>query len=390
MTSTLGQLLDDAPLVVCLGPGGVGKTTVSSVLALEQAIRRRRSLVLTIDPAHRLADALGLPGLTNDPAEVTAFGSLHPEGHLSALMLDAGTTFDRMIERLVQNPERREKLLENRFYQHMSRSLAGTLEYMAVERLHALTRQGQFDRIVLDTPPTTSALDFLDAPDRVAAFFSERVTRWFTPSSWARQGSWRARLANRAGASALSLLSSIAGGEFVDETVQFFATFSDLLGAFRARGEEIGRMLRDPRTAFLIVCAPDLNRLAEAQEIDKRLEQAGCRARGFLVNRVVSGPLPEGHELAAAVEGAAQRLGVRDGARLAQTRLRFEELRRVTEAAAEAHGAVVSTLRRHAAGRAVYTAPLIEIAESPRSALLALHAGLFGRPSARVAAAANA
>ena len=152
-TPTLEDLVQDAPLVILLGPGGVGKTTVSSVMALHKAAEGDRSLVLTIDPARRLADALGISKLTNDPVEVQSFRKMHPSGRLSALMLDPTATFDQMISMLVSDPERRETLLGNRFYQYLSRGLAGTLEYMAVERLHTLSKSGDYDSIVLDTPP---------------------------------------------------------------------------------------------------------------------------------------------------------------------------------------------------------------------------------------------
>ena len=194
--------------MVCVGPGGVGKTTLSALLALRQAAAGQRSLVLTIDPARRLADALGLVELTNDPMELTGFRKMHPTGTLSALMLDPTATFDHMIALLVPDPVRREELLSNRVYQHISRSLSGTLEYMAVERVHELFRTGRFDRVVLDTPPTGNALDFLEAPDRVATFFSDKITRWFMPAA---ATSWTSRLWTRAGAAATSLIARVAG-----------------------------------------------------------------------------------------------------------------------------------------------------------------------------------
>ena len=286
----LATLIADAPLVVFVGPGGVGKTTLSALLALRQAAAGRRALVLTIDPARRLADALGLSELTNDPMELTGFRKMHPSGTLSALMLDPTATFDHMIALLVPDPARREALLSNRVYQHISRSLSGTLEYMAVERVHELFRTGLFDRVVLDTPPTGNAVDFLEAPDRVATFFSDKITRWFMPA--ATVSSWTSRLWTRAGAAATSLIARVAGPSFVDETVGFFAAFSDLLGHFRARGEEVGRLLRDPRTVFLVVCAPDPARIVEAQVISEHLADEGCVPRAFIVNRVEEAFLP--------------------------------------------------------------------------------------------------
>ncbi len=372
----LAQVIDAAPLVVCLGPGGVGKTTLSAVLALHLAATGRRSLVLTIDPARRLADALNVAALTNDPVEVTSFRRMHPEGRLSALMLDPSATFDHMISLLVTDQARRESLLANRFYQHMSRSLAGTLEYMAVERLHELSRSGDFDRLVLDTPPTSNALDFLEAPDRIATFFSERVTRWFKPRD--ASASWARRLWSRAGSTALALMSRVAGEEFIEETVGFFAAFGDLMGSFRARGLVVGELLRDPRTAFVIVCAPDANRLSEAIEIDRRLRSHGCRTHAFIVNRVDEPFVPEALELERSVERATALLGGAGERERVRTFIeRLETHRRAQESAAAAHAAVVEELRRHAGSRPVFTAPRVPAGQSPRAALLALYVGLF-------------
>lgn len=374
----LATLIADAPLVVCVGPGGVGKTTLSALLALRQAAAGRRALVLTIDPARRLADALGLVELTNDPMELTGFRKMHPTGTLSALMLDPTATFDHMIALLVPDPARREALLSNRVYQHISRSLSGTLEYMAVERVHELFRTGRFERIVLDTPPTGNAVDFLEAPDRVATFFSDKITRWFMPA--AATSSWTSRLWSRAGAAATSLIARVAGPSFVDETVGFFAAFSDLLGHFRSRGEQVGRLLRDPRTVFLVVCAPDPARIVEAQVISEHLADEGCVPRAFIVNRVEEAFLPGPGEIERAVERAAALLGGLEERE--QTRAfmdRLETLRRQQESAAALHAEVVEAVREFAAPRPVFTVPRIPVGETPRDSLLAMYLGLFAR-----------
>lgn len=383
----LAKLIDGAPLVVCLGPGGVGKTTLSAVLALRQAAAGQRALVLTIDPARRLADALGVAALTNDPAPVTSFAKMHPDGALSALMLDPTATFDHLIGMLVSDPERRATLLSNRFYRHMSSSLAGTLEYMAVERLHDLVKSAQFDRIVLDTPPTTNALDFLEAPDRVALFFSDKVVRWFMPAPDRSTGSWTSRLFNRAGSTALLLLGRVAGEEFAQETAAFFGAFADLLSSFRLRGVEIGKLLRDKRTLFLVVCAPDQNRLAEAEAIDRRLNEAGCRTAAFIVNRVDQAFVPAPGELESAVERATVLLGGAGEADRARAFVeRLENVRRAHESAAAQHAAAVDELTAWARPRPVFTAPLVPTGQSARASLLALYLGLFAEtPPAGIA-----
>ena len=377
----LASLIADAPLVVCVGPGGVGKTTLSALLALRQAAAGQRALVLTIDPARRLADALGLQELTNDPMELSAFRKMHPAGTLSALMLDPTATFDHMIALLVPDPARREDLLSNRVYQHISRSLSGTLEYMAVERVHELFRTRCFDRIVLDTPPTGNAVDFLEAPDRVATFFSDKVTRWFMPSATT---SWTSRLWSRAGAAATSLIGRVAGPAFLDETVGFFSAFSDLLGHFRSRGEQVGRLLRDPRTVFLVVCAPDPARIAEAQVISEHLADEGCVPRAFIVNRVEEAFLPGPGEIERAVERAATLLGAREEREQIRAFMdRLENLRRQHESAAALHASVVEAVREFAAPRPVFTVPRVPAGETPRDSLLAMYLGLFAREESR-------
>ncbi len=374
--ANLRELIDGAPLVVCVGPGGVGKTTVSAVLALHAAATARRSLVLTIDPARRLADALSLPGLTNDPVEITGFRKMHPGGTLSALMLDATATFDHMIAMLVPDEKRRAGLLNNRFYQHLSRSLAGTLEYMAVERLHTLTRSGDYDTVVLDTPPTSNALDFLDAPDRLAIFFNERITRWFVPSK--RSASWTARLVDRAGARVMGVIGKIAGEDFAQETSGFFAAFSDLLGDFRLRGERVGKLLRDPRTVFVVITSPDMQRQDEAEEIDRRLTEAGCKAHAFVINRVDAPFFAEGVDAERTLRRATELLGGSDEReRVTGFIERLEAVRRSRDSAASNHAEALARLRQIAGERPVFSAPRVPAGHSPRAALLAIYLGLF-------------
>lgn len=376
----LRELLKDAPLVVCLGPGGVGKTTLSAVLALRAAATSRRSLVLTIDPARRLADALGLPGLTNDPVEIAAFRRMHEGGSLSALMLDPAATFDHMIAMLVPDDERRAALLSNRYYQHMSRSLAGTLEYMAVERIHALVGSEDYDTIVLDTPPTTNALDFLEAPDRLAAFFSERMTRWFRPPE-GRRG-WAARLFDRGGVRVMGLMGRIAGEEFVADTAGFFGAFADLLGNFRTRGQRVGALLRDPGTVFVVVTSPDEARLNEALAIDSRLQEAGCSAKAFIVNRVDRPFVPPGRDSGELIERATELLGgSHEPERVAGFVRRLQALRESRELSAERHVGVVENLRRQVGDRPVFVTPAIPAGQSPRASLLAIYLGLFADES---------
>ncbi|MFH1807885.1 MAG: ArsA-related P-loop ATPase [Pseudomonadota bacterium] len=372
--TTLQDLVDDAPLVICLGPGGVGKTTVSAVLALRTAVAGRRSLVLTIDPARRLADALGVAGLTNDPTPVTAFDKMHQQGSLSALMLDPAVTFDHLISMLVPDADRRRGLLENRFYVHLSRSLSGTLEYMAIERLHDLSNSGAFDSIVLDTPPTTNALDFLEAPDRAARFFHEKVLRWFMPTT--PNSGWTARLFDRAGSRVLGLMARLAGEQFVEDMTGFFSAFGDLFGAFRARGERIGALLRDPRSVFIVVTSPDPSRIDEAREIDRRLSEAGCAPRAFIVNRVDQAYAPEWLDLDASTTRAAALIGESED-RVRAFVERLESHRQSFHETVSLHGRALEELRAYAGARPVFSAPRVPQSGSARESLLGIYLGLF-------------
>jgi anion-transporting ArsA/GET3 family ATPase len=243
--------------------------------------------------------------------------------------------------------------------------------------VHELFRTERFDRVVLDTPPTSNALDFLEAPDRVATFFSEKITRWFMPAA---PVSWTSRLWSRAGAAATSIIGRVAGASFAEETIGFFSAFSDLLGHFRARGEQVGRLLRDPRTVFLVVCAPDPARIVEAQVISEHLADEGCVPRAFIVNRVEESFLSEAGEMERAVERASVLLG--EMTERQQTRAfldRLENLRRQHESAAALHARAVAAVREFAAPRPVFTVPRVPAGESPRDSLLAMYLGLFAR-----------
>jgi anion-transporting ArsA/GET3 family ATPase len=228
---------------------------------------------------------------------------------------------------------------------------------------------------MLDTPPTTNALDFLEAPERLASFFSDRVMKRFAPQSQA--GSWASRLWNRAGASVLTLLSRVAGDTFVEDVVGFVGTFGDLFGHFRARGIEVGKTLRDPRTRYVIVCAPDPNRLAEARAIDARLAESGTRAHAFIVNRVDEPFLPESGSDEALERATVLLGGTAERERVRVFISRLEAMRRIRDSAAATHARALQELRDHAQGRPVFTAPRVPPGESPRAALLALYVGLF-------------
>ncbi|MFB6373717.1 MAG: ArsA family ATPase, partial [Bradymonadaceae bacterium] len=219
-------MLGDGRLVVCAGPGGVGKTTTAAALGLRAVTMDRKVIVITIDPAKRLANSLGLEALTNDPHQIAleSVSDLETDGELWAMMLDQKQTFDELVARHAPDESALERSRENRIYQLMSKALHGMQEYAALDKLHDLYTGGYFDLIILDTPPATSALDFFEAPERISQFFDRRIVKWFMPEEQKSSGFF-GKLFNPAGSVVLKLLSKLVGQEFVDELIEFFGTF---------------------------------------------------------------------------------------------------------------------------------------------------------------------
>ncbi len=274
-------------VVVCLGSGGVGKTTTSAALGLRAAIEGRRTLCMTIDPAKRLANSLGLSELRGeeqhvDPALFTAQG-LRARGSLSAMMLDMKHTFDDLVTRNASSPEQRERILKNRIYQYVSTSLAGTQEYMAMEKLHDVRRDPRFDCIVLDTPPTAHALDFLDAPQKLVGAIDSPVMRWFVQQLEARRG---LGLLGKGAAFVLRGLSKFTGAEFLDHVGEFVSGINALFGGFRERAQAVYDDLRGPDVAFLIITSPSPLAVGEAVFFSRKLAEYGIAPAGVVVNRV--------------------------------------------------------------------------------------------------------
>ncbi|MGH3493121.1 MAG: ArsA family ATPase, partial [Sciscionella sp.] len=272
-------------IVVCCGSGGVGKTTTSAALAVRAAEQGRRVAVLTIDPARRLAQSLGVQRLDNAPRPVrgvdTAAG-----GSLDAMMLDMKRTFDEVVTAHA-TPEKAAQILDNGFYQALSSSFAGTQEYMAMEKLSQLhteaLRTGRWDIIVVDTPPSRSALDFLDAPARLASFLDGRLIRLLLAPT---RGPLRLLTA---GFSLVSMtIGKVLGGQLLGEIQTFVAAFDTLFGGFRARAESTYQILRDPQTAFLVMAVPAADAIREATFFLDRLTADGIAPRGLVLNRVTA------------------------------------------------------------------------------------------------------
>jgi anion-transporting ArsA/GET3 family ATPase len=276
-------------IVVCCGSGGVGKTTTAAALALRAAAEHgRRTVVLTIDPAKRLAEALGLSTLSNEPKRVeegvtpVGAGGGHP-GELHAMMLDMRRTFDEMVY-THSTPDRAEKILSNPFYQTISSSFAGTQEYMAMEKLGQLAATGNWDLIVVDTPPSRSALDFLDAPQRMSSFLDAKMMRML--SAPARAGGRGIRRIVGAGFGLFAkAVGTILGGQMLADASAFVQAFDTMFGGFRERAASTYALLRSPGTKFVVVAAPEPDALREAAYFVDRLATEHMPLAGLILNR---------------------------------------------------------------------------------------------------------
>lgn len=299
---SVDSLLAERSLVVCVGPGGVGKTTIAAAMGLEAARLGRRTLVLTIDPAKRLADALGLTGLDDavqevDTSALVEAGTPVP-GPLFAAMLDTGASFDALMGRVAPTPEARERILNNRVYQAMAGTLARSHAYVAMERLYEVMNSGEYDLVILDTPPTRNALDILDAPGRLVSFLEENVVKWFVRGE---QKGIRARILNTGSAAATKLLGVLAGQEFLDEITTFFESFYDLREGFRERADEARDMLRRSSSGFVVVSSGDSANIEDAWALAEGILERGVSIDIAVFNRSYE-PLRAGDPLAVVTE----------------------------------------------------------------------------------------
>jgi anion-transporting ArsA/GET3 family ATPase len=289
-------------VIVCCGSGGVGKTTTAAALALRAADHGRRAVVLTIDPARRLAQSLGLRELGNHPHRVEAdtADTGGTGGELHAMMLDMRRTFDEMVQAHAA-PERAAQIMANPFYQTISSSFSGTQEYMAMEKLGQLVAAGEWDLIVVDTPPSRSALDFLDAPQRMASFLDGRMIRLLSAPARAGGRSIR-RLATAGFGIFAKAVSTIIGGQMLKDAAAFVQAFDTMFGGFRERATATYELLRAPGTAFVVVASPEPDALREAAYFVDRLAGEGMPLAGLVVNRThpVLADLPAPRALAAA------------------------------------------------------------------------------------------
>jgi anion-transporting ArsA/GET3 family ATPase len=295
-------LVRDKRIVICAGSGGVGKTTTAAALAMGMAERGLKVAVVTIDPAKRLADSLGLEELGNEPRLVDpqrfADQGIELRGELWALMLDAKRTFDELIERLAPDERTRDEVYDNRIYQQLSGAVAGSQEFTAIAKLYELDQEGDYDLLVLDTPPSRNALDFLDAPERLSHFFQGRAIRLFL-----RPAGFGGRILGRGTGVVFSLLQRVTGVDLLQDLSVFFRTLGGMIDGFTERARRVGALLEDPATTFLIITAPRHDPVEEAIYFHSKLRDAGMPFGGVVVNRVHAAPAV-GDELPAALAGA--------------------------------------------------------------------------------------
>jgi anion-transporting ArsA/GET3 family ATPase len=318
-TETLDQLVMSRRVLVVVGAGGVGKTTTAAALGVAAARLGRRVLCLTIDPAKRLAEALGLERMSSEEQAISqdllANVGVPANGSLTAMMLDSSATFDDLVVKYSSSPERAKKLLGNKLYQYVSRSLAGTQEYMAMEKLVAVQRDARFDVIVLDTPPTANALDFLEAPERLVEALDSASIRWFV-EAFQSTGKLSLNLLARSAAVVLRGLGRITGGAFLESMAEFITELNDLFGGFRQRATIVEAALRSPEVSFVITTSPAPMSIQEALFFSDRLRQSNMPRGAFVVNRFRLPPVaadapPTEADVANAV--AARRLALDEG-----------------------------------------------------------------------------
>jgi anion-transporting ArsA/GET3 family ATPase len=286
---SLLAVLERHRVVVCVGSGGVGKTTTAAALALYASLAGKNVLCLTIDPAKRLANSLGLDAMTGEEQvvapELFAKAGLQAHGTLRAMMLDTKRTFDELVERYASSKERAQRILNNRLYQYISTSLAGTQEYMAMEKLHAVRQDKSYDLIILDTPPTTNALDFLDAPEKLVNAIDSPAMRWFM-QAFSGAGKIGFGLVGRGAGMVMRGLAKFTGGEFLDSVAQFISDINDLFGGFTDRARAVENALRSSDVAFVLVTSPDPLAVREAAFFAEKLQGHGMRQAATVINRV--------------------------------------------------------------------------------------------------------
>lgn len=376
----LSSVIAGKRLVVCVGSGGVGKTTTAAAIALQAAISGRKVLVLTIDPARRLANSLGLSRFGNDELRIDLSSLPEARGELWAMMLDNQKTFDDLIKQIAPDPARRDAILNNRIYRATADNISGSQDYMATEKLHDVVIGGRYDLVVLDTPPVKNALDFLEAPGRLARFLDKRVMKWFLePYDKERVLS---RLLSGTSAVVFRLLSHVFGSEFLDDLSEYFNHFRDLYDGFRERQEAVEKMFFDQgATSFLVVCAPNGPSLEVAAFFLDELAARRMPNPGVIVNQrhvARGGELSADGVLGAAAEAQSADLDPATArsllARLGAAHRRLREL-------AAHEDQLVDGVRGHMRpGQLLWSVPRLPDEVHDLRGLAAVGGALFGAP----------
>ncbi len=370
---SVAELLDGKRVCVCGGSGGVGKTTTSAAIALGMAARGARVAVVTIDPAKRLANALGLDELENEPRRVEPerlAGSLEVKGELWAMMLDPKRTFDELIDRVAADPDRAAEIKSNRVYRELSTAVSGSQEFTAVAKLYELDRDGDFDLLVLDTPPSRNALDFLDAPGRLTSFLEGRALKTFV-----RPTGIGMRVLGRGAAPFLAALRRVTGVDLLSDLSTFFGLLGDMTDDFSERAAQVETMLKAPTTAFLLVTSAQRAAIDEAVWFRRTLGDSGLPFAGVVVNRVhhdVLGDADAEDLLAALGNGLSADLA----ARVAQTFEDYHVLARRDLAGLQRLGAELD-------GRPLILVPHLDDDVHDIEGLLRMHRFLFASDAER-------
>jgi anion-transporting ArsA/GET3 family ATPase len=322
----VAETLDGRRVCICGGSGGVGKTTAAAAIAMGMASRGQRVAVVTIDPARRLANSLGLEELGNEPRlvepDLFADAGVEMTGELWAMMLDPKRTFDEVIGRLAPDARTRDDILSNRIYREISNAVAGSQEYTAMSKLYDLHREGDFDLLVLDTPPSRNALDFLDAPDRLTQFLEGRALQLFL-----RPSGLAGRVVGRGTGMAFSVLKRVTGVDLLEDLSVFFRSLSGLLDGFRERARQVDALLSDPGTIFLLVTSPEREPIDEAIYFWRKLKAARMPFGGVIVNRVHHDEAPDA-DPAEVTTALSEELGPRLAERVAENLRDYQVLAR--------------------------------------------------------------
>ena len=367
--ASIDAVVRERTIVICCGSGGVGKTTTAAAIALQAARLGRVACVVTIDPARRLANSLGVDALSNSPTRIEGDWP----GELHALMLDPKGTFDDLIARYADSEAQVEDIRVNRIYRNLTGTLSGTQEYMAMEKLHELVEEGGFDVVVVDTPPSRNALDFLDAPRRLTHFLENRVFQALMAPT--RVG---LRFMGVAAQALLRTISKVAGADIVHDAVAFFQAFEGMEEGFRLRAARVRELLVQPTTAFVLVASPRPDSVDEAVHFAGKLTESGMSATALVVNRVQ--PRFATDEQLARLSPLGNHPGERDGA-VADLADLVGNLAGYT-LASDREEAVYASLVAEVAPAPVYRVPLLNTDVHDLSGLAEVADLLFGPPGA--------